>query len=400
MARVRQRVQQGRVHAGHRKGGGRQQGSRYRQSLPTRAPSRGQTPPSPPDLAGSAPPAHAQRTPHALPILPSLAPPALAVLMLLAPPPFPALASESSPEQLLAESLVDHFDSLPRSDRIAFFERLIRASSPPSSSSEPTRLQRSLPSWMLPRFLDSSEPRSSPSCSQSSSSDTQLLPNQPDPADESERSLSSTTSANKPDTNGQQETQNLSEEKLSTDDASAQPLSEDESIPSPSPDDESADAELKQSSQTLSIFDMIRTSDVSQLLDQARQYASTRNGRLSIGIGLSAGAGLSSLFATVPSQGNANDEPTQLVRQSSPRSDDDSGRLVAGEPLGDGDERKVLWRRENPSADEESAMSQNMSGKDLYDDGIDYDDSRSEDKNDDLFACDIEENLEELRARR
>jgi hypothetical protein len=41
-----------------------------------------------------------------------------------------------------------------------------------------------------------------------------------------------------------------------------------------------------------------------------------------------------------------------------------------------------------------------MSGKDLYDDGIDYDDSRSEDKNDDLFACDIEENLEELRARR
>jgi hypothetical protein len=145
---------------------------------------------------------------------------------------------------------------------------------------------------------------------------------------------------------------------------------------------------------------MIRTSDVSQLLDQARQYASTRNGRLSIGIGLSAGAGLSSLFATVPLQGNANDEPTQLVRQSSPRSDDDSGRLVAGEPLGDGDERKVLWRRENPSADEESAMSQTMSGKDLYDDGIDYDDSRSEDKNDDLFACDIEENLEELRARR
>jgi hypothetical protein len=145
---------------------------------------------------------------------------------------------------------------------------------------------------------------------------------------------------------------------------------------------------------------MIRTSDVSQLLDQARQYASTRNGRLSIGIGLSAGAGLSSLFATVPSQGNANDEPTQLVRQSSPRSDDDSSQLVASESLGDGDERKVLWRRENPSADEESAMSQTMSGKDLYDDGIDYDDSRSEDKNDDLFACDIEENLEELRARR
>lgn len=322
------------------------------------------------------------------------------------------LASNSTnTEHVLAQLLSERVVSMREDERVAFFEQLLRAASAddaasmnarspsPSSSSSSQRFTGSWRSNLLSKLLDAPSLRYQPFSPEAAPADSSPSLQSFSSSDSDEPSAASPSAeTSEPGSSASSETSSAA---TNTTETPAQAT----------PDDEAQ-----------SVLQRFVSSIVSVLTDpnplaRLQQFASTRNGRLSLGVGLFALAGSSTLLSTLRTVRQPQQrEGEQFVRPSIQATDDvtasPSSPLQQPQELVDASDMRrrqaqgsnVLWRRANDDASDE-VQSGNSPPSTTGDRAADVNQvdafSYEDDEFDDLpmkTTADIEQNFEDIRS--